>query len=210
MDTPHQPLGEGRAWVADGGVPLLPQCHAPHPHISSFPAEASPGSWGWGKRTERVHPWEGNPGVNALGHSICLGGRGSEKHEEGDQQEGPPACPAPPILMVPSVTSPRWLLLSASVGTPPPSLYLHFLPSALCSMGSSPLSPWPHGAQPLLSSLGSELPVGAGPTLTHLGITTWGAGWTGGQGGCGGPSSALRPPLPLGFAPACGCGAGRR
>lgn len=76
------------------------------------------------------------------------GGRGSEKHGEGDQQEGPPACPAPLILTVPSVTSPRWLLLSASVGTPPPSLCLHFLPSALCSMGSSPLSPWPHGAQP--------------------------------------------------------------
>lgn len=28
------------------GVPLLPQCCAPHPHISNFPAEASPGSWG--------------------------------------------------------------------------------------------------------------------------------------------------------------------
>lgn len=161
MDAPRQPPGEGGAWVAEGGDPLLPQRHAPHPHISNFPAEASPGSWGWGKGTERARPQEGSPGVRALGLSICLGAAGRrEERGEGGGQEAPPACPRPP--------------------------------------------------HPSLGSLGGQLPVGAGPTPAHLGITTWGAGQTRGQGGCGGPSSAPRPPRSPGSAPACGCDAGRK
>ena len=97
MDAPRQPPGEGGAWVAEWGDPLLPQRHAPHPHISNFPAEASPGSWGWGKGTERARPQEGSPGVRALGLSICLGAAGRrEEHGEGGGQEAPPACPRPP------------------------------------------------------------------------------------------------------------------
>lgn len=116
------------------------------------------------------------------------------------------------ILTVPAVPSPCWplsRLLLPEPWTLPSICALCPRPSVL--WGPPRLALGHMGAQHPLSSLRNHLLLrGAGPTPTYLGITSWRAGQLRGPGGCGGPSSALRPPHPLGSAPAFGCGAGKR
>lgn len=98
MDAPRQPLGEGGAWVARGGAPLLLGHHAPHPHISNFPAEASPGSWGWGKGTESATPRKGvrEPAPSASASAWVGRGEGERSTGKGAVRRRPQHALCPP------------------------------------------------------------------------------------------------------------------
>lgn len=194
-----------------------------------------------GERTERIHGKRIGGSVHSASASVRDGGRERStqgKEQSGSTPAHTPACTPTRtvpgsqsrlsavdgalwvvtlgpsrILTVPGVPSPSWPLSRLLLPEPwtDPPFHLCPLPSALCSLGSTPLSSWPHGAlHPLSSPRNHLLLGGAGPTLTYLGITSWRAGRPRGRGGCGGPSSALSPPPPPGSAPASGCGAGKR
>lgn len=177
-------------------------------------------------------PREGSLGVSTLSLGICQGWRGRQKRTgKRDSQEAPrlalyPCSQSRLSAMMPTGSG-HWILLESSRSlqspapagplltplprTLAPAFHLCPLCSALCSLGPrTPLSSWPCQAGRPLSSPRRHPPGGTGPTHTHLGITTGGAGQSGGLGGCGGPSSALRPPPPRGSAPAFGYGAGTR